>query len=255
MPPIAVIPMNDPDGILFPHLKVITPLLKDIFSQIFVSVNAATQQALPAYIAWLQADDFFRVTYHETDPPVGEDFLALYRDAASACAPDHVLHLCFIDRTAFALQSEHHLSFTADIQAVTPNQTPLIFQRSERAWQTHPRNYREAEHMVTKAGELLFGSSLDFAWCHLVIQANQLLKVIPTVKNRDLSFCAEIVLAVREEVHTKEVDWLAWEDPFIHSADPQEIKMARETSMDENLKRLGYVIPMLQLLVAAKATG
>ena len=250
--PVAVIPMNDPDGSFFPHLVAITPLLKQLFSQLFVSVNMATQQNQPEYVDWLGGDDFFHVFCHKTEvTTIGEDFLSLYGRAASACDPDQVLHLCLIDRVAYALQSEYRTVFIADIQAVTPQQTPLIFQRSELAWQTHPRNYREAEQMVITAGEWLFDRSLEFAWCHIAVQAHQLSKAIATVQNRDMSFFAEIVLALREDVKTKAVDWLAWEDPFITSGDAQELKRARETSIDETHKRLGYVIPMLQLLNAA----
>lgn len=251
MSPTLVIPMNDPDGIMFPHLEAITPLLKDLFSQAFVSVTPITQQTVPEYISWLEADDFFRITRHKTAVTLGTDFLTLYAHAASTSDPRQVLHLCFIDRVAYALQSEHKASFTADIQAVKPNQTPLIFQRSQQAWQTHPRNYREIEQMVTKAGEWLFGSSLDFSWCHIAIQAQQLLAVIPKIKSRDLSFFAEVVLAMRETVVTQEVDWLAWEDPFITACDAQALKSTREASMHETQKRLAYVIPMLQHLVAA----
>lgn len=163
MSPIAVIPMHDPNGVTFPHLKAITPSLKNIFSQIFVSITTITQRTLPEQIAWLETDNFFQVTRHKTNMNIGEDFLTLYAQAALACDPTQVLHLCFIDRVAFALQSDHRASFISDIQAINQDNTPLLFQRSKTAWQTHPRNYYELEQMVTKAGELLFGKSLDFA--------------------------------------------------------------------------------------------
>jgi hypothetical protein len=247
--------MNDPDGIMFPHLEAITPLLKHTFSQVFVSVPLVTQRRLPEYMLWLQSDDFFHVINHESDVTVDKDFLTLYANAASSCDPAQILHLCFIDRVAFALQSEYRDAFITDIQNVTPDDTPLIFQRSELAWQTHPQNYRDLEQMVTKAGKHLFGKSLDFAWCHIAIQAGQLLEVIPAVKSNNISFFAEIVLAARDEVKSKAVDWLAWEDPFITSRNPQELKKEREASIRETQKRLGYVIPMLQLLVETSKDG
>ena len=64
---------------------------------------------------------------------------------------------CFdgaIDRIAFALQSSHQAGFIQDIQQVMPEDTPLIFQRSEAAWATHPSNYHQLEQMVMQVGQL-----------------------------------------------------------------------------------------------------
>ena len=251
MKPVAVIPMNDPTGIMFPHLEAITPVLKEIFARVFVSVTAVTQQAIPDYMAWLKNDTFFRAIYHETELSVGEDFLTLYANAAKACEPKQILHLCFIDRLAFALQSSYHAAFIQDIEQVTPEDTPLIFQRSEAAWATHPYNYYQLEQMVTQVGQWLFGKQLDFAWCHLALQAQQLQQMIPHIHRRDISLVAEFTLAGKDIIKTKDVDWLAWEDPFIFDRDPQQLKVEKEKSVEETQKRLNYVIPILQLLSAA----
>jgi hypothetical protein len=251
MKPVAVIPMNDPTGIMFPHLEAITLVLKEIFARVFVSVTAVTQQAIPDYMAWLKNDTFFRAIYHETELSVGEDFLTLYANAAKACEPEQILHLCFIDRLAFALQSSYRAAFIQDIEQVTPEDTPLIFQRSEAAWATHPRNYYQLEQMVMQVGQWLFGKKLDFAWCHLALQAQQLQQMIPHIHRRDISLVAEFTLAGKDVIKTKDVDWLAWEDPFIFDRDPQQLKVEKEKSVEETQKRLKYVIPMLQLLSEA----
>lgn len=255
MKPVAVIPMNDPAGILFPHLEVITPLLKRVFGRVFVSVTAVTRQTVPDFAARLGADGFFQAVIHETDISVGEDFLSLYARAANACQPNQVLHLCFIDRVAYALQSHHQATFMADVKAVRAEHTPLIFERSEFAWGTHPRNYRELEQTLTRTGEFLFGRSLDFAWCHLVIQARRLREVIPSIQRRDISFVAEFTLNLRNEIQSRKADWLSWEDPFILSQDPEQLKLEREKSAGETHKRLAYVIPILQLLQEASNNG
>jgi hypothetical protein len=253
MTPVAAFPIHDPDGIMFPHLERITPLLKELFSSVYIGVSVATQQNFPEKISWLESYGFFQVMKHQSEDIVGRDFLALYAHAASSCEPGQVVHLCFTDRVAYALQSEHRGAFSADIHSLAPAGTPLMFQRSERAWQTHPANYRAIEGMVTTAGELLFGRSLDYAWCHIALQARRLLEIIPQVKINDngLSFFAEIVLAIRHDARTKDVDWLSWEDPFITANDATALKQDRENSVDETRKRLIYVIPMLQLLVEA----
>lgn len=250
MKPIAVIPMHDPTGVMFPHLEAITPVLKQVFAQVFVSVTAITQRRLPDSVARLEENDFFQVSRYKFDITVGEDFLTLYAKTASACHPDQILHLCFIDRVAYALQSNYQADFIRDVKAVKGEQTPLIFARSESAWQTHPGNYRAVERMATNAGELLFGKPLDFAWCHLVVRARRLQEVIPTIERRDLSFFAEFTLALRNEIHMKEVNWLSWEDPFILSRDPDQLKGEREGSIEETRKRLAYVMPILKLLAS-----
>jgi hypothetical protein len=56
------------------------------------------------------------------------------------------------------------------------------------------------------------------------------------------------VYYLQENIHTKDVDWLAWEDPFIFSRDAAELKRERETSVEESQKRLAYAIPMIEFL-------
>jgi hypothetical protein len=251
MQPVIVMPMHDPAGIMFPNLKAITPQLKCTFARAFVSVTPITQETQPSSMAWLRQDGFFQALYHPSDVPVGRDFSALYARAAAACPPDQILHLCFIDRVAFALQSDYREQFLADVQAVKPEETPLLFQRSKAAWDTHPSNYHEFEAILTHVGRLLFKKDLDFAWCHLAVQAGQLGAVLPRLKNCDMSVLAEIVVRLRDQVQTQDVDWLAWEDPFVYTRDAQELKAEREGSDAENRKRLAYVIPMLQVLYQA----
>jgi hypothetical protein len=251
MQSVVVMPMHDPTGIMFPNLKAITPQLKSVFAQAFVSVTSITQETQPSSMAWLRQDEFFQALYHQSDVTMGRDFIALYAHAAAACSPSQILHLCFIDRVAFALQSDYRGQFLADVQAVRPGDTPLIFQRSKAAWDMHPSNYREFEAILTRVGWLLFKKDLDFAWCHLAIQARQLGAVLPRLKNTDTSALAEMIVRLRDRAQAKDVDWLAWEDPFILSRDARELKAERERSDAENRKRLAYVIPMLQVLYKA----
>jgi hypothetical protein len=250
--PIVVMPLHDPTGVLFPHLSRITPQLRALFAEAFIGVTAHTAAAQPEWLAWLKAQDFFRPLYQQPGLAVGDQFRELYVRAAAAYPPDQVLHLCFEDRLAFVLQGAHCQPFVADIQAVRPDQTPLIFHRSAAAWATHPHNYRVAEGMVTTAGELLFGQVLDFAWCHLALRASQLAAIMPGTRRPDISVVAEMVLQLRgARIHTRDVDWLAWEDPFIEGYAPAQLKQEREASAPETHKRLAYVLPMLQLLYAA----
>ena len=251
MQPVIVFPLHDPEGVTFSHLEVNTPGLKEVFSGACVGITPVTYERRQEGISHLEKDDFFTLFHLPPGGLVGDQFLYLYRQAANVYQPEQVLHLCFIDRLAFILQSSYQRQFIEDVRAIQSGDTPFIFSRSEKAWATHPRNYYEIERMVTTASQLLFKKELDFAWCHLVVQAGQLQRVLPSVRNHDLSMVAELVLGLKDEVKTKEVDWLAWEDPFIYSRDLQELKEEREHSQEEIRKRLSYVIPMLQLLYAA----
>ncbi|KAA3658580.1 MAG: hypothetical protein DWQ04_24695 [Chloroflexi bacterium] len=245
MKPIAVIPLNDPSGIVLPHLKAVVPSLKSSFAKVFGSVTAVTPKEV---VHWCKADPFFDLIFHESPVSIGEDFLTLYANAAKSSHPNQILHLCFPDRLAFALQSCYRGAFFEDVNSIKSDCVPLIFTRSPSAWATHPQNYYEFEQVVTRTGEHLFEKTLDFAWCHIVFEAHQLLEILPKVKSRDLSCMAELVLAVRDEVTIKEVDWLSWEDPFVLGVDALELKQEREQSVFEVHKRLNYVIAMLQLL-------
>ncbi|MBN1584677.1 MAG: hypothetical protein JXA89_28480 [Anaerolineae bacterium] len=251
MKPAIVMPFHDPDGLMLAHLDTITSRLKRIFGRAFVSITDLTRQQQPELVDRLGQDDFFHLVYPLAHTQVGEQFLALYKTAAATCSPDQLLHLCFIDRIAFALQSDYRARFIQDLQAVTTDETPLLFQRSETAWLTHPQNYREIEHMVTRVGELLFGRSLDFAWCHLVLKTRHLREAVPHITRKDLSVLAEVLVVHRDAVRTRDVDWLAWEDPFICGQNADRLRAERENDVQETLKRLSYVLPKLQVLAEA----
>ncbi|HVF24933.1 MAG TPA: hypothetical protein VNA23_03540 [Anaerolineales bacterium] len=247
MRPALVFPFNDPDGILFPHLQSILPDLKRYFERAYICPPLSTLQRV-GQLMQLQADDFFTIFPVDRMLSVGEHFAYLYQRAANTAPPDQLLHLCYIDRLTFALEGDHKSSFLADVGVLTSDDLPLIFQRSEVAWGTHPQNYRDIEGMVTTVGRHLFGRDLDYAWCHIVVQTAQLRRIMPLVKNTDLSMVAEMIFYLQHHIQTREVDWLAWEDPFILSRDAVKLKYERETSLEETQKRLSYALPMMETL-------
>ena len=251
MKPIIVTPLHDPEGVVFPYLFAVEPHLKGVFEHVLLGVTPSTCAKQPAALERLKADPFYRVTFREPGMGVGEQFHALYTYAAAVYDADQVLHLCFMDRAAFALQDGHRRAFIADVQSVDAANTPLMFHRSETAWRTHPQNYYDIESMATRVGELLFGKTLDFAWCHLVVRAGLLREILPGVKNADISMLAEMTLLLRDELVSKDVDWLAWEDPFLFGHVATQLKLERENSPLETQKRLTYIVPTLQLLRGA----
>ncbi len=241
MEQILVMPLHDPKGVMFPHIQRITPSLKEIFASALISVK-------PGEADGLLDDPFFRPFSIPESLPVGAHFKALYQHAAESCPPEAVLHLCFPDRLSFALEGEYRASFLASVGGLRREDLPLIYHRSTAAWATHPRNYREIEGMVSVVGQWVCGRFLDFAWCHLALEAGSLRKILPAVKRSDMAMVAELILALSQEVQTEDVDWLAWEDPFILERPAEELKAERENSLEETRKRLSYALPMMEMI-------
>jgi len=239
---------------MFPHLQAIFPDLKTHFERLYLCPPLSTQKQVD-HMQQLQADDFFTIFPVDREMEIGEHFAYLYQRAAQAAPTDQLLHLCYLDRLAFALEGEYRDSFLKDIDSLSVSDVPLIFQRSQHAWETHPRNYRELEGMATIVGRHLFGKDLDYAWCHIAVRAGELREIMSFVKNRDLSMVAEMIFYLQETIQTRDVDWLAWEDPFILERKATELKYERESSLQEAQKRLKYVIPMIEALTRLSANG
>ncbi len=250
MKPAVVFPINDLSGVMFRHLERVLPDLKCLFATAYLCIPEDHRPALPEALARLGSDDFFEILFLEQDYDIGAKLRRLYEFAAHACPDRQNLHLCFVDRIAFALETEHRDGFLEDIRA-SENHAPLLFQRSEAAWDTHPSNYFKIENMVTEVGKLLFGRSLDFAWCHVVVEARDLRRILPAARDDGFAMIATIILMLRNEIRTQDVDWLAWEDPLILGRDAAKLKAEREQSLAESRKRLEYALAMLQLLYRA----
>lgn len=255
MKPALVFPFNDPDGAMFLHLQAIRPDLKAHFACAFVTIPKGTQERQPENVRLLEQDTFFNIFSIGSEAPTGDHFAYLYWQAAEAAQPEQSLHLCYLDRLSFALRTEHRDRFLADLNGLTEKDVPLIFHRSESAWATHPKNYFELENFVTTVGQTLFNQTLDYGWCHLVIQAWQLGEIMPRVKKHDISMVAEMILHIQADVKTREVDWLAWEDPFILGRDAGELKLERENSLTETRKRVAYVLPMVEMMAKFAMNG
>jgi hypothetical protein len=248
MRPAIVMPMHDPDGVLFPHLMRAVPFLRQTFAKAYLNVTAVTMARQPAWAAWLAGEPFFELTSGSDATRPGDQFAQLYRHAAEVSPPAQMLHLGFVDRVVFALGSHFRQGYLDEVNCVTAAETPLLYHRSQAAWATHPDTYRMLESTLTTVGETLLGRRLDFAWCYMAITAGRLRQLMPLITRSDMSMLAEMVLGLREELQVREVDWLAWEDPYLLGRDAAALKRERETSASDMRKRLGYVIPMLQVL-------
>jgi hypothetical protein len=254
MRPALAFPFNDPDGTMFHHLQIILPGLKEHFERAYIAPPLSTLEH-HEHIGRLQADDFFTIFPVDREMQIGEHFAYLYQRAAETADPGQIIHLCYLDRMAFALETEYRIPFLEDIDSLSVNDVPLIFQRSKLAWETHPQNYRELEGIVTTVGKNLFGKELDYGWCHIAVQAKRLRELMPLVKNSDLSMVAEMIYYMQDNIKTCDVDWLSWEDPFIFARNAAELKRERENSLAETNKRLRYVLPMIETLTRFSKNG
>jgi hypothetical protein len=236
MLPALAMPFHDPDGRWFTHLERVMPQLKSLFERAYLNITPPTQTAQPSAVQRLQCDPFFRLSFSQPGSQAGDHCMGAYQQAAQKCNVDQVVHLCYVDRLVFILQSEHSATFAADLKALAPGQTPLLFTRSEAAWSAYPRNYFDCEMMTVRSGELLFGRS-------------QLRPTLPRIHSHDFGVQAELALLLKDQLTTRTVEWLAWEDPFLEGRHPLELKRERESSLDETRKRLGYVIPIMKVLL------
>jgi len=249
--PVIVMPLHDPQGHVLPHLHRVTSILQQVFAAGYASLTHETQVQQGTWVERLGETGFYQLSVQPPAAPLGERFRALYAEAARGCDGSQPLHLCFADRVAFAIGGAQREAFLADVSAAGEGALPLLFQRSPAAWRTHPRNYRQIEAMATGVGELLTGRSLDWTWCHLVVRGAQLRAALPSLAQQEISVLGELLLVLLRaghKVRTRDVDWLAWEDPFVLGRPADELRREREGSVAETRKRLGYVIPSLELL-------
>ncbi len=246
--PVIVSPFHDPSGLLFEHLRSMTPALKQNFGRVYLSISPPTEQRQTENLAWVQADPFFAVNFNRPETLPGDHYLGGYRHAVEACASDRIFHLCDLDRIAFALNTSHREAYLADVQFANAKarHAPVLFQRSEQAWSTYPQIYRQIEDLIIQVGEILFSETYEFAWSYMVMRAGQLKTLLPKIKSHDFGILIEVVLMLREQLVRKPVDWLAWEDPYIFGRDPDEMRRARDNSKEETYKRLRGMLPFFE---------
>lgn len=252
MLPTAVFPLHCKDGLLLDHLEKILPDLKIIFNKIIISVTPLTLELQKGRVEKLAKDTFLATVYNSPRTQVGDHFLSGLNKATEVSRKNDLLHLCTLDRLSFALETGYRDQFVKDILWAENQRSPVLFQRSKKAWATHPKNYFAIESAATRMGEILFGKTLDFTWCHLAIRSEELKEILPAIKAHDFTFMSKIVLELKDKLTTKDVDWLSWEDPYILGKDFKTYKQERENSAEENEKRLNYIIPTVKTLLEYK---
>jgi hypothetical protein len=116
-------PFNDQDGALFHHLQVILADLKSHFERAYICPPLSTLNHVE-HMQELNADDFFTIIPIDRERQIGEYFHFLYQRAAEAAPPEQIIHLCYLDRVAFALQGEYREAFLTDIDSLSTADVP-----------------------------------------------------------------------------------------------------------------------------------
>src|SRR5215208_1071897 len=101
MRPALAFPFNDPDGTMFRHLLTILPDLKKHFEHAYIAPPLSTLQHVD-HLQQLQSDHFFTAFPIDREMQIGEIFAYLYQCVGQAADPEQIIHLCYLDRLAFA---------------------------------------------------------------------------------------------------------------------------------------------------------
>jgi hypothetical protein len=243
---------HDAEGRLGKLLKMITPELKKVFDKAFVSVTPSAEER--GLDKDLLKDDFFVLNYNSKEDQIGDHYMNGIRSVSKSMKGEDIIHIGCLDRLAFGFLNYSN-EITSDLKAEKQLAAPILYTRSRKAWQTHPRNYWAIESMGTEVCERLYGLNLDLFWCDYALKNNDLKQIIPKVKTHDLRILIELIWSVKDKLKVEEVDWLSWEDPFIFEKNEKDYKKEREQGEDEKKKRLGYVIPAIEMVLDNYKTG
>lgn len=241
--------LHDKDGLLTEYLFQALPTLKSIFKAAFISITPLTASNKEV-VNKLKNEPFFILNFNNSTA-TRDHFISAFQNAVKYSKPKEILHICDLDRLLFALLSNYRNLFLKDITHINPSETPMLYSRSETAWQSHPQNYRAIEFMVASLAETLFGTKLDYLWPYGILTAKDLQALLPQLKAINIVYPhTEIAFLLRNKAKTKTVDWLSWEDPFIFKKDPNHLKKEKETDLKESEKRLSYGLPVIKYLLA-----
>jgi hypothetical protein len=246
-----VFSIHDASGIIFDLVEKITPTLQEIFNRAVVSITPKTEESQELRVEKMGRDGFFELCKNEAGTLAGDHYMKATRTALERSEKGEIIHICTPDRLALAIM-KHKKDFLKDMEEERKEEKPILYERSDFAWSTHPKNYYAIESMATTLGKILYGKELDFFWCDLAVRAETLKKIAEKVKTPDFRILAELIFPIKDDLVVKKVDWLEWEDPFVLGKESAGFKKEREESVEENQKRMKYVMSTIEWLLAAQ---
>jgi hypothetical protein len=246
----------DPEARLSAAFERQLDALQSTFDRVCVSVVPPTGQGNDRLLRLLQhrGCPLCRVDPGTT---IADHARAALRLAVEGADRSQHVFFGFLDRILFALETGWHDSFVRDVH--TCQEAPcLVFERSPSAWSTHPANYREIEQMASRTCELLCGQPVDLMPCALVLS----LPLARAVLAQSLSLYYEvwgewILLAASSgaPIRTRQVDWLAWEDPHWEGVPADALKRQREDDPQETIRRIKRSVSAMLMLTDERFRG
>lgn len=243
---IFAFPYHDPEGQYNKVFKNNLGLLKEIFSKIVVSVSPKTAKLNGSFVEYLKTNGLL-VANNSEKSVVGDHFRGALKIALDGSSED--IFYGFIDRVLFILESPKKQFFINDLKKCSKFDM-VIFERSNKAWESHPKNYRQMEDIVSRVGKLVIGKYVELNPCAMVFNSKTAQILL------DNSICELwevlgewVLISLREKLNNKfcYVDWLEWEDPFWENTDPIKLKLLKEKNSEETLKRIKSNLPFLNL--------
>jgi hypothetical protein len=242
-------PHHDPDG---RFNEPFSRLLDDImaaFDQVCIGVSPSTAEHNGAFVRHL-GERGCGLAYNGPGSPPGDHFRSALRLAALRAQCAECIFYGMIDRVLYAMDTHWKQTFLHDL-AAHQDRPFVIYDRTPTAWDTHPANYREIEHMVSRAGKWLYGEYLELGLCAITLGAEVAQDIVEQSVGRSFEVLGEFVLlAIANDIPIaiKAVDWLPWEDPYWEGIDPQVFRRIREESRDETAKRINMMAPFMLML-------
>ena len=246
---ILTIPYYDPTGKYNRAFQHQLETLESVFDEICLSVVPPTGKDNTDFIHNLRQEGCV-VFDNEPNLPIGDHSRNALRLAIEQAQAQRSIFFGFLDRMLFDLETSWRTSFLQDIERYQAA-SYMIFERSQFAWSTHPRNYREMEQMVSQTCELLYGKFIELSAGAFILSPSTASTILSQSTSSSYEIWGEwILLAMKNNIPitTKRVDWLAWEDPYWEQVEPDILKRTRETSREEIVKRIKLNMPIMLMM-------
>lgn len=239
-------PYHDPDGCYNSVFQELLSQLKRNFTHITLSVTPSTKENNYEFLQFLEKNGVY-IFYNKQRSSVSNHSINALRTAFEG-SKDKIF-FGFIDRILYSLALNRQ-DFINSLGSAK-EESCVIFQRSEKAWSTHPDNYRQVEKMVSGMLQLLAGKDLELNPCAFLFDVKTAKTLVDQSKTQGWSIWGEWVLLIlknRIPYTAINVDWLSWEDPFWEKEELPVLKSRKESSPEETLKRLQMNLPIANLL-------
>ncbi len=246
---IIAFPYYDPTGKYNESLRRQLATLKSAFDAICLSIVPPTATDNADFVRYLEDQGCFAF-HNAADTLHGGHSREALRLALDRAQPGESIFFGFLDRILFALETNFRASFLRDLKDLLSKEC-VLFERTQSAWDTHPANFREIEHMVSRMFEFMHGQQIDLMPCGFIFSR----PTAEIILTQSISSSTEVwgewvLLALKNKIPItrQKVDWLAWKDPYWEHIEPDKLKHLRETSQQETIKRIKMNVPAMLLL-------